>query len=129
MLEFKLKEAGRNGVEAWPPSYAEFMGYCEAPVCSKMYTKNQTELEAVYDKDNKLVSMSEKPKVQMIESDHMKIRRLKAGHDTCKSLLSMFDDQAPESCPEPEIGLEPCTNCQTNFEAILMSCPRCGEKR
>lgn len=31
-LEFMLKEAGREGRELWPPSYAEFLGYCEKPV-------------------------------------------------------------------------------------------------
>lgn len=33
---------------------------------------------------------------------------------------------------EPEVitnELEPCTNCQTRFEAILTTCPRCGERR
>ena len=30
-LEYRVREAGRYGDEIWPPSYAEFVGYCEPP--------------------------------------------------------------------------------------------------
>lgn len=30
-LEYVVKEAGRQGKEIWPPSYAAFLGYCEKP--------------------------------------------------------------------------------------------------
>lgn len=31
-LETDVREAGRQGDESWPPSYAAFVGYCEPPV-------------------------------------------------------------------------------------------------
>ncbi|MEW5248896.1 hypothetical protein [Microbulbifer discodermiae] len=30
-LEFMVREAGRQGDEVWPPSYAAFLGMCEKP--------------------------------------------------------------------------------------------------
>lgn len=131
MLEHKLKEAGRNGTEAWPPSYAEFIGYCEPPAGSKMYSKNLTTIETQYDANGNLLAMIEKPKDALPEPEESKRKRLKAGHDAIGSMLSMFDEpesKEPEPVPEKN-ELEPCTNCQTEFEAILNTCVRCGEKR
>jgi hypothetical protein len=129
MLEYRLKEAGRNGTEAWPPSYAEFIGYCEPPIGSKMYSKNLTTLDTQYDASGNLVAMIEKPKESQPESEHDKLKRLKAGRESINGLLSMFEDDTPANKPEPNAVIEPCTNCQTGFEAILTTCPRCGEKR
>jgi hypothetical protein len=30
-VEFSVREAARQGNEAWPPSYAAFLGYCDEP--------------------------------------------------------------------------------------------------
>lgn len=41
-LEFLVREAAKLGDEAWPPSYAGFLGYCETPhgeISHKLFPK------------------------------------------------------------------------------------------
>lgn len=43
-IEYRLKEAGRQGDTLWPPSYAEFLGYCEKPHGEAAYKSFQKRL-------------------------------------------------------------------------------------
>jgi hypothetical protein len=68
--EKNLRYAARSGDDCWPPSYAEFIGYCDE-TSSGMY---------------KLF------KISTPESKERKNKRRAKGRQECKKLLSIFDD-------------------------------------
>ena len=124
VLEYRVAEAGREGKTPWPPTYAEFIGYCAPSIGSRMYRKNDTTTQIQYDGEGRYLGATEVPKVLALPVDTQKAQA--AGDKACASLLNMFDD-VPDQKAKAEKSR--CLKCGFSMETILTTCERCGEKR
>lgn len=72
-IEYRAKQAAREDRIPWPPSYAEFLGYCESSANSHMYQNYNAYPLALPE-----------PKAD-------KDKRRAKGMEECKNILDMFE--------------------------------------
>jgi len=71
-LEHDVRESGKLGEQAWPPTYAAFVGMCEPPVGQQAHK--------YFDRSTGLEDLTAKEKRQT------------QGHAECQKILGIFDD-------------------------------------
>ncbi len=122
-LEFRVKQAGQKGDSVWPPTYAEFMGYCEKPMCTQMYSERTAARIPRYDEEGRVVGfIAPQEKANLLTTNAQK----SAAKDTLSNLKNMFSDV---DSSKGSLQLEPCLKCGKNFYAVLSVCEHCSEKR